>query len=664
MGDFNAKHAHWKCPDTNSRGNILLDHMLENDYIIHYTPNPTLVHYNSNYQPTTPDLVLSQNVHDICDIRTLPALSSNHLPVAFSVVGNFTRKSLEYFRYCDADWTGFRSHVNDNITLSSNFFSSISEIDNALNSFMELLLEARSKFVPTGKLNNHNKTLPREIKQTIKIKNRVRRLMLKEDNQNVRSSLRTTFNSLNHNIRRGIRELQDKIWNKKLSKVDNPSSDLWRLAKSIRSKPIIIPPLAKPDGTKTKSTKDQCEILADAFHENMSLTLNWQSDNENTVAASLETINCFQPYRIYKPTRPREIWSIIRKLKLRKAPGYDGIHNALLKNLPQKAVILLTKILNACLRISYFPQAWKLAKVIAILKSGKDACLGTSYRPISLLSSLSKLFESVIYKRLIATTHHLLRNEQFGFRKSHSTTQQLARVAEHVAHHLNLGQSTGMFLLDIEKAFDTVWHDGLLHKLVINQVICVGDKSRAILQRLYSKHIVAVANEIGRLPPTFTDASKLATAILTCGYDFGSGKIIYNKFRSVVSYQQSDMPLFSQKAVEIIYNKFRSVVSYQQSDMPLFSQKAVENAPKLTVYDSLDSDVIQSYMEFSLASMLFYALKEGACSEQSSRMTAMDNASKNAGEMIEKLTLTFNRTRQAVITRELIEIISGAAALE
>ncbi|KAL4713694.1 hypothetical protein ACJJTC_004225 [Scirpophaga incertulas] len=94
------------------------------------------------------------------------------------------------------------------------------------------------------------------------------------------------------------------------------------------------------------------------------------------------------------------------------------------------------------------------------------------------------------------------------------------------------------------------------------------------------------------------------------------------------------------------------------------SQKAVENAPKLTVYDSLDADVVQSYMEFSLTSMVFYALKEGACSEQSSRMTAMDNASKNAGEMIDKLTLTFNRTRQAVITRELIEIISGAAALD
>lgn len=83
----------------------------------------------------------------------------------------------------------------------------------------------------------------------------------------------------------------------------------------------------------------------------------------------------------------------------------------------------------------------------------------------------------------------------------------------------------------------------------------------------------------------------------------------------------------------------------------------------MTIYDSLDSDVIQSYLEFSLAAMIFYALKESACSEQSSRMTAMDNASKNAGEMIDKLTLTFNRTRQAVITRELIEIISGASAL-
>lgn len=170
------------------------------------------------------------------------------------------------------------------------------------------------------------------------------------------------------------------------------------------------------------------------------------------------------------------------------------------------------------------------------------------------------------------------------------------------------------------------------------KVVCVGDKSRAILQRLYSQNIVMVCNEIGRLPPTFLDAAKLTNAVINLGYDYTDGKIVYNKFKSVVS--------------------------YGVSDMPIFSLKSVESAEKLPVYDSLDSEVIQNYLEFSMASLLFYAMKEGACSEQSSRMTAMDNASKNAGEMIDKLTLTFNRTRQAVITRELIEIISGAAALE
>lgn len=147
--------------------------------------------------------------------------------------------------------------------------------------------------------------------------------------------------------------------------------------------------------------------------------------------------------------------------------------------------------------------------------------------------------------------------------------------------------------------------------------------------------MILVANEVGRKPPSFLDAAKIADEIAKL--DFQSGKIIYNKFKSVVS--------------------------YQVSDLPLYSLEAVSKAPKISTYDSLDDEVIKSYMEFSLASMLYYAMKEGACSEQSSRMTAMDNASKNAGEMIEKLTLTFNRTRQAVITRELIEIISGASAL-
>ena len=76
----------------------------------------------------------------------------------------------------------------------------------------------------------------------------------------------------------------------------------------------------------------------------------------------------------------------------------------------------------------------------------------------------------------------------------------------------------------------------------------------------------------------------------------------------------------------------RSVVSYKTSEVPIYTVGAIEKAANLPVYDSIDSDVLQSYMEYSLASLIYYCLKEGACSEQSSRMTAMDNSSKNAGK--------------------------------
>merc|ERR1712203_393031 len=168
-------------------------------------------------------------------------------------------------------------------------------------------------------------------------------------------------------------------------------------------------------------------------------------------------------------------------------------------------------------------------------------------------------------------------------------------------------------------------------------IICVGDKSRAQLGRLFSKNIICVGSEIGRLPPQFGDAAKIASQIMTCGFEFNVGKAYYNQFKSIVS--------------------------YQTTELPLYTSETVKAAPNLALYDSVDDDVLQSYLEYSMASKIYYSLKEGATSEQSSRMTAMENSSKNAGEIIDKLTVFYNRTRQAVITGELIEIISGAAAL-
>ncbi|XP_018595076.1 ATP synthase F(1) complex subunit gamma, mitochondrial isoform X2 [Scleropages formosus] len=168
-------------------------------------------------------------------------------------------------------------------------------------------------------------------------------------------------------------------------------------------------------------------------------------------------------------------------------------------------------------------------------------------------------------------------------------------------------------------------------------LVNVGDKLRGLLNRTHGKHFLINCKEVGRKPPTFSDASLIATELLNSGYEFDQGTIIYNRFRSVIS--------------------------YKTDEKPLFSMDTVANSENMSIYDDIDADVLRNYQEYALVNIIYFGLKESTTSEQSARMTAMDSASKNASEMIDKLTLTFNRTRQAVITKELIEIISGAAAL-
>ncbi|XP_075713581.1 ATP synthase F(1) complex subunit gamma, mitochondrial isoform X2 [Rhinoderma darwinii] len=169
------------------------------------------------------------------------------------------------------------------------------------------------------------------------------------------------------------------------------------------------------------------------------------------------------------------------------------------------------------------------------------------------------------------------------------------------------------------------------------KVVGIGDKLRGILQRSHGSHFLLTFKEVGRKPPTFGDASVIASELLNSGYEFDQGSVVFNRFRSVIS--------------------------YKTDEKPFFSLDTVANSEGITVYDDIDADVLRNYQEFTLANIIYLTLKESTTSEQSARMTAMDNASKNASEIIDKLTLTFNRTRQSVITKELIEIISGAAAL-
>jgi F-type H+-transporting ATPase subunit gamma len=165
----------------------------------------------------------------------------------------------------------------------------------------------------------------------------------------------------------------------------------------------------------------------------------------------------------------------------------------------------------------------------------------------------------------------------------------------------------------------------------------LGEKGKLQLRRVYADNLVGAATE-REMPYTFDLAINITEALLN---------------------EKAD-------AIHLIYNQFKSAIVYIPN-IKTITPLTDPNNPFLYPYDvdpSNDPETLQNFYEFTLATQVYQSMLDNACSEQSSRMTAMENASKNAGEMINKLTLNYNRARQSRITTELIEIISGASALK
>ncbi|KAM0248388.1 hypothetical protein ACHAQJ_009490 [Trichoderma viride] len=166
-------------------------------------------------------------------------------------------------------------------------------------------------------------------------------------------------------------------------------------------------------------------------------------------------------------------------------------------------------------------------------------------------------------------------------------------------------------------------------------LVLIGEKSKAQLQRTNAKNIQLSFAGIGKDIPTFADAQAIADQIVSLPTEYTDVKILYNKFINATSYE----PTF----------------------IEAFSEEAISQSPNISAFE-VEDEALGNLREYSLANSLYWALAEGHACEQSARRNAMDNASKNAGEMIGKYQILYNRTRQAVITGELVEIITGATA--
>ncbi len=174
------------------------------------------------------------------------------------------------------------------------------------------------------------------------------------------------------------------------------------------------------------------------------------------------------------------------------------------------------------------------------------------------------------------------------------------------------------------------------------QILTVGKKGREQLRRDYGKLFVKHIDmsEVKRVG--YANAREIAKEVLTRfdAGEFDVATIFYNTFQSVIAQIPTE--------VQIIPAKFEADES---ADSTFYE------------YEPGEGEILAELLPRAVATQIFAGLLENGASEQGARMSAMDNATRNAGEMIDRLTIEFNRSRQAVITNELIEIISGAEAL-
>jgi F-type H+-transporting ATPase subunit gamma len=180
------------------------------------------------------------------------------------------------------------------------------------------------------------------------------------------------------------------------------------------------------------------------------------------------------------------------------------------------------------------------------------------------------------------------------------------------------------------------------------KIITIGRKGRDALRRDYARLLVDSLTEIGRPRLTFDNARDIADRVLArfAAGEFDSCSIVYNRFQSAMT--------------QIVTRQALVPFALPEAAAPPANQGANQGVYE---FEPEETEILADLLPRNLAVQIFTALLENAASEQGARMTAMDNATRNAGDMINNLNTTYNRSRQASITKELIEIISGAEAI-
>ena len=348
-------------------------------------------------------------------------------------------------------------------------FSRLDDVNLQVKSFNEIVLNIMSNFIP-NKIIKVSQRDPPWIDKNLKRKlNRQQRLYRNYKKHGHKPGDKIRVDAFRDECNEAIRKAKEGYFEKLGNKLADPSTcqkSYWKIVNKVmnRCKAPKIPPLLGNDGFLFNA-KEKAEEFIKYFSKQCKPLVN---------DSSLPDFNYLTDERLDDiPFHNEDIIVLIRRLNKNKSSGPDEISARMLMICDESIVRPLKLIFSTVLRTGIYPDLWKEANLTPIHKKGSKQ-LAKNYRPISLLPICSKLFEKIIFRHLYnhLVTNNLLTKNQSGFRPGDSTINQLIDLVNdiHKAFDEQKSLEVRAIFLDISKAFDKVWHDGLIFKLKKNGI--------------------------------------------------------------------------------------------------------------------------------------------------------------------------------------------------
>ena len=467
VGDFNSHSQSWGYNHLDTRGEEVENWQDDNKLILLNSPFDCPTFYSRRWHTTTtPDLAFcTEDMNKNVNREVGEQLGgSDHRPVFLTLgLESCPDITLTRWNYKKANWALYRHRTSE---LTKDLHVQGRDINMVVRDFNACILKAAHEAIPRGSRKGYKPYWSNELQELEDALSEARREAevnpSQENNIRLQQAKAKFLKKKLHAIRRSWREKTSSL------NFEKDGSKLWRLTKQLNEENSSNSKITLEENGKVLTEKQAADKFAESYAKESNITVSAEQQREARREQRERPTDRATVEPMKKPITLHELNSALKRLKAKKSPGPDGVSNEMLTHLGSAAVYKLLEVFNSSWEDGSLPQIWKEAIMKPILKSGKDPKKAVSYRPISLTSCVVKTMERIVNERLrwYLETNNLLVPEQAGFRQFRSTEDQATYLSQEVEDAFQEQKLLFVTWIDLQKAFDKVWTDGLLVKLL------------------------------------------------------------------------------------------------------------------------------------------------------------------------------------------------------